>query len=294
MMAGKKMAHYDNDEFRNFIDQNTNRYEWICSWLLKHEISFSTIPTGKQKHIVVEFPKGNYDEKYRLKTVLAHYDRIKIGANDNSSCIWQLLHWILRLKENYGTEKAHNMYIIFTDGEELGVGTNSDWPGVLGIASFLKRSELATSDVFALDSCGRGDTLIVSSAGKSNGNLRMQRAFKDLYDRTIELAQHACNEHTLTMPTFYGDNAGCILVGIPAVAVTVLPREEAVKYMRSLQKFPNLYEKMMNHELTDEEQNALPETWQMMHTEDDCIENMSETSWHLMEKFLDALARMKS
>ena len=296
------MTHpYDNDEFRSFLKSDTNRHDWICNWLTEHDISHYTIPTGKQLHIVVEFPKENYDERYKLKTVLAHYDRICIGANDNSSCVWQILNWILRLKEEceknancQNAKLAHNLCIIFSDGEELGVGKTSEEPGVLGIASFINRSELKESDIFALDSCGRGDTLIVSSAGKTSGSLKMQDGFKDLYDRTIELARHTCGDNWLTMPTFYGDNAGCLLVGIPAVAVTVLPKDEAVKYMRSLQRFPKLYEKMMNHELTDEEQNALPLTWQMMHTKDDCIENLTDESWPLMEKFLEGLARMKS
>ena len=288
------MNPYDTEEFRNFLKSDCDRYGWICDWLNAHEIGFSTLPAGKQKLIAVEFSNGNYDENYRLKTILAHYDRIKIGANDNSSTVWLLLNWILRLKENYGTDKAHNMYIIFTDGEELGVGNSSENPGVLGTAAVLKNSELASGDVFALDSCGRGDTVVVSSAGRNNGSLKFQDEFKDLYDRTIETARHACDENWLTMPTFYGDNAGCILVGIPAVAVTVLPRNEAVKYMRSLQKFPDLYEKMMNHDLTEEERNALPPTWQMMHTDDDSIENLTSESWPLMFKFLDGLARMKS
>ena len=50
---------------------------------------------------------------------------------------------------------------------------------------------------------------------------------------------------------------------------------------------------MMNHILTDEEQKALPLTWQMMHTKDDCIENLTDESWPLMEKFLDGLARIR-
>ena len=288
-----EMKPYDTEEFRTFLAPETNRHDWICQWLTKHDIPHSTIPTGNQLHILVEFPKENYDERYKLKTVLAHYDRLCIGANDNSSCVYQILHWILRLKENYKKEKTHNLYIIFTDGEELGVGKSNEKPGVLGIASFLNRSELKESDVFAIDSCGRGDTLIVSSAGKENGTLKFKTRFKDLYDRAIELAKFSCGDDWLTMPTFYGDNAGCILVGIPSVAITVLPKEEAVKYMRSLQRFPNLYEKMMNHILTDEEQNTLPLTWQMMHTKADCIENLTDESWPLMEKVLDGLARIR-
>ncbi|MBQ1983601.1 MAG: hypothetical protein II232_03115 [Spirochaetaceae bacterium] len=44
----------------------------------------------------------------------------------------------------------------------------------------------------------------------------------------------------------------------------------------------------------EEVANILPETWKMMHTNQDSIENLTPESWLVMEKFLDSLANDKS
>ena len=44
----------------------------------------------------------------------------------------------------------------------------------------------------------------------------------------------------------YGDNAGFLACGIPAVALTVLPADEAAVYMRQLQKDRDFAQAVMN------------------------------------------------
>ena len=77
------MNPYNSSEFIEFTKPQTNRKEWICSFLEKHEINYAIIPTGNLNHIYVNFPKYCYQNGRKIKTLLAHYDRIGIGANDN-------------------------------------------------------------------------------------------------------------------------------------------------------------------------------------------------------------------
>ena len=46
---------------------------------------------------------------------------------------------------------------------------------------------------------------------------------------------------------------------------------------------------IIDDKLNDEEKKLLPITWRMMHTEEDNIENLTVTSWGIMQKFLDTL-----
>ena len=81
-------------------------------------------------------------------------------------------------------------------------------------------------------------------------------------------------------------------LGIPAVAITLLPKDEATLYMRELQKHNKIYQNILNRD--EEVSKILPETWKMMHTDQDSVENLTPESWLVMEKFLDSLANDKS
>ncbi|MGP1588202.1 MAG: M28 family peptidase [Treponemataceae bacterium] len=284
---------YDTLEFKEFLKPECDRLSWICNWLSRHEIEYAIIPTGKLRHVYLNFSRLCYDNSRIIKTVLVHYDRIGIGANDNSAAVYQVLHWAVRLNQtqNSKAKQPHNVRIIFTDGEELGLGTSKDDLGVLSLASLFKQKKIVNNDIFAIDSCGRGDTLVISTSGKNSGSIKFQHEFKEFYDRTIELAQYAVGRNWVTIPTSYGDNAGFILLGMRAIAISVLPHSEAGSYMRSLQKNPSLKSDISNHKISNSQKNAIPPTWLMMHTPLDCFENLTSESWYLMESFLTALEK---
>jgi hypothetical protein len=122
---------------------------------------------------------------------------------------------------------AHNIRIFFTDGEEA-AGTQ----GIAGQGSFalgegLRKLKITDDDVFVFDACGRGDTLVVSTAGIERSGA-FGRRLADLNERTVSLARAVAPESWLRLPTPYSDNAGFLASGIASQVITVLPRGEAI------------------------------------------------------------------
>ena len=94
-------------------------------------------------------------------------------------------------------------------------------------------------------------------------------------------------------------NAGFLANGIPAVALTVLPSDEATLYLRNLQRDKNFERLVMTHNVTSgaadkaEElvlTEKLPLTWRMMHTPLDAEESLTKESFTMVARFLDNLA----
>ena len=279
-------------EFIDFIDLNCNRKEFIQSFLQKNGIDSPIISINGKNHIYVNFSKKQYNPRYKIKTVIAHYDRapFSYGANDNSVAVFCLMNWAVELSKS---NVAHNVRLIFTDGEELGFNPEAkSFQGALGIAAIFKRLGITKDDVYTIDSCGRGEVLVISSTGKDSASKELANRFKVLYENTIQLAKKTCKESWITIPVPYGDNAGFMALGIPAVAITLLPKDEATSYMRELQKHNKIFQNILNRD--EEVSNILPETWKMMHTDQDSVENLTPESWLVMEKFLDSLANDKS
>ena len=232
--------------------------------------------------------------------MLVHYDRVENtpGANDNSAAVCQVLLWA---KKIYNSPTVHNLRIIFTDGEELGCTKDQ---GAYGIASLYKKLGISQDEVFVLDGCGRGDVLVVSTAGKNlkiKGNY--QSAFDALYNKAISLAAKTSPNKWITIPVPYGDNAGFIACGIPAVAITVLPAEEATVYKRQLQKEKTFSRTVLDRKVGTKfpekaknlmEKEKLPWTWRSMHTKYDDIPILSQKAFILMDRFLDNLADSKT
>ena len=287
-------------EFAEFLKPNCNRFEYLKSWITKLEIPFTVLPIESKNHIFINFPKSCYSPLFKTKTLLVHYDRVENtpGANDNSAAVCQVLLWA---KKIYNSPTVHNLRIIFTDGEELGCTKDQ---GAYGIASLYKKLGISQDEVFVLDGCGRGDVLVVSTAGKNlkiKGNY--QSAFEALYNKAISLATKTSPNKWITIPVPYGDNAGFIACGIPAVAITVLPAEEATVYMRQLQKEKTFSRTVLDRKVGTKfsekaknlmEKEKLPWTWRSMHTSYDDIPILSQEAFILMDRFLDNLADSKT
>lgn len=288
------------EEFARFLEPNCNRFEYLKSWITKLEIPFTVLPIESKNHIFINFPKSCYSPLFKTKTLLVHYDRVENtpGANDNSAAVCQVLLWT---KKVLNSPLIHNLRIIFTDGEELGCTKEQ---GAYGIASLYKKLGINQDEVFVLDGCGRGDVLVVSTAGKSlKINKNFQATFEALYNKAISLATKTSPKNWITIPVPYGDNAGFIACGIPAVAITVLPSEEATTYMRQLQKeksfSKSVLDRKVGKESTDKVENLqinekLPWTWRCMHTEYDNISILTQEAFVLMDRFLDNLAESKT
>lgn len=281
-----------SDDFKNFISQGIDRKDFLCNMLKKKDISYSIIPLDGKFHIYINFPKSDYNPTFKIKTLLVHYDRFGTspGANDNSAAVFQLINWIEH--QNF---YQHNMRIIFTDGEELSglpSGGSNLVQGSFALAELFKRLNLTSDDIYVLDCTGRGEVLVISTAGKDiDASFSFRRNFDSLYERAIRIAKAAANESWITAPVPYGDNAGFIANGIPAVLITVLPKDEATEYLRDLQKKRSLKKEIMDH--TDENSYE-PETWRRLHSQFDDITSLNFEAFNLMEKFLNTLAKEKT
>lgn len=212
-----------NSKLPAFTDISCNRKDYLKHWLTEESIPFIEIPIGQRIHIQIQFPLSQYNPQFKMKTVIAHYDRAENtpGANDNSAAIYQIITWVKQLLYSPG---FHNTKVIFTDGEEIGRseegGATSQ--GAYALASLLKKSGQNTGDVYVLDGCGRGDVIAVSTTGKNNkGNAQFNKSFNQLFQRACEMAQKASGGHWVALPVPYSDNAGFIANGIPSVAITV-------------------------------------------------------------------------
>lgn len=279
-------------EFNEFIAEQTDRCAFLVKWLKDHDIKCSIIPIDNSRHIYINFPQNCYDPMFKTKTVLVHYDRVpnSPGANDNSAAVFQMLYFLERLKSFRG---EHNMRVFITDGEELGSEGGISEQGAFGIASRFKKLGIVNDDVFVIDTCGRGDVLVISSTGhKCAGSANFKKRFDDLYERTVDLVKYVSPGKWVTIPVPYSDNAAFIASGIPAVALTVLPKEEATALMRTLQR-NRLFEKdLLDHRIQNTD--LLPMTWRFMHTPFDAPESLTEDAFVLMAKFLDSLAKSRT
>lgn len=279
-------------DFADFIAPDADRRRFIAEKLESLGIDYAFIPMEDSVHIYVKFPPSAYDPTFRIKTILVHYDRAENspGANDNSAAIFQVFELLKKLKNFKG---AHNMRIFFTDGEEMGALGGVADQGAFGIASRFKKLGIVNDDVFAVDSTGVGDVLVVSTTGtKAPGSVAFKKRFYDLYERTISLAKQVSPQKWVTCPVTYSDNAAFIASGIPAVAVTVLPKEEVSALMRRVQRDKNFEKALLDHSLPSTD--LLPITWRYMHTPFDTAETLTAEAFALMEKFLLALAENKT
>ena len=92
-----------------------------------------------------------------------------------------------------------------------------------------------------------------------------------LENKAQRIIRTAGNGKWFCLPCNYSDNASFIAQGIPAVAITILPSSE----------------------VSDVLKNQTPKTWKNLHTQNDNIENLWESSFSLSMKIFDLLAQQK-
>jgi hypothetical protein len=283
--------------FSEFTSDMCNRGQFIIDYLMAHGIIPSIINLASSRHIFVKFDSACYNPLFKLKTVLAHYDRApgSPGANDNSAAVFQLLDWVQRLKSD---PRAHNVRVIFTDGEELGAtdgaaGGGVAGQGAFGIASRYKALGITSDDVYVFDCCGRGDVPVLSKAGLSvSKSALFNMRLNDLHIRAQELLKTVSPQNWMTLPVPYSDNAGFLACGIPAVAITLLPSSEATQYLYDLRRSKALAAAVMHS--GNEINECLPATWQLLHTPGDNDASLTPKSFTLMARLLDLLAEKRA
>ena len=263
--------------FNDFISPTCDRARFIQDYLKAGGIDSTIIPLEGKNHIYVKFPKNQYNPMFRIKTVIAHYDRIGIGANDNSAAVFCLMEWAKSCAVPEPVEgphmiQPHNIRLIFTDGEELGEGGITE-QGAFPLAQTFRKLGITNDDVYVFDCMGRGDVPILAQA-KIAPNVPTQflTKYSQLEERTKKILQTCSNGKWFTLPVNYSDNASFIANGIPAVAVTMLPSEEVQQVI----------------------QGQTPKTWQNLHTPQDNLESLNPGSFELFFNIINELARQKT
>lgn len=107
-------------DLKTFLKPDINRETFITSWLAARGLSHTVVPLFGKRHIYVKFRSESYDPRFRMKTLIAHYDRAANtpGANDNSAACFQLMLFAEKLrKRETETVRPHNIKILFSDGE---------------------------------------------------------------------------------------------------------------------------------------------------------------------------------
>lgn len=290
------------EDFKQFISPDCDRLSFICEWLENRGVKTVVMPIEGKNHVYVVFPQSCYNGMFKIKTVVAHYDRFEgsPGANDNSSSVWCLMNWAVQLNE---ADFSHNVRLIFTDGEELGNGGKDFSIGAQGafaLAGVFKRLGITDDDVFVFDCVGRGEIPVLQkSVLPLKTPAKMKKNFNSLYERTQKLLKAGGKNNWVILPVGYSDNAGFLANGICAVAVTFLPREEASKYMYDLALVKGLESYVTNHTVPDgktmaEMEDLLPLSWRLLHTDGDNLDSLTEESFVIMERILSLISDMKT
>ena len=263
--------------FQEFITPDCDRAAFIQNYMNSAGLEAPILQMEGKNHIYVKFPQNQYNPMFRIKTVIAHYDRIGIGANDNSAAVFCLMQWAAELAKKYGSwanpsgTNFHNIRLIFTDGEELGSGGVSE-QGAFILAKVFKRLGILNDDIFVFDCMGRGNIPVICknpfSPSVSESFIKKQN---ELEKSAVSILSSAAG-HYFVLPASYSDNAGFIANGIPAVQITMLPSPEIESYVRFGEK---------------------PLTWQYFHTPKDNLLNLTPESFQITAAILNVLAAYK-
>lgn len=289
------------EEYEKYLAPETDRLSFLRDYLALRGVETSVIPLDGKKHLYVNFPSSSYNPRFKIKTLISHYDIVSgsPGANDNSSANFALADFAVKVKALALKGKVLNIRMFFTDGEELGEGGVSS-QGAFALAELFKKLGIVNDDVFVFDSVGRGTVPVLARAGldfllQGRKNKDFSKRFAALFERTQNILREVSPKKWMTLPVPYSDNAGFLACGIPSVALTMLPEKEATDYCLELMKDKNLEKTVMNAKL---ENNAdfefkyrekMPVTWRLFHTEYDNFLSLTPESFGVMEKILEKL-----
>lgn len=257
----------NSQTFQSFLSPSCNRQQFIQSFLNSHNLDAPIISLEGKNHIYVKFSQSQYNPMFKIKTVIAHYDRVNgsPGANDNSAAVFTLLQWAVKLSKE---KSFHNIRLIFTDGEELGSGGIAS-QGAFPLASTFRKLGITNDDIFVFDCMGRGDVpIIAQTTFPKSASSSFIKKYNDLELYAQKVIQNATGGKWFSLPCNYSDNASFIANGIPAVTITMLPSSEVTEVL----------------------QGCIPYTWSLLHTPQDNFESLTPQSFELMNKILLTLS----
>ncbi len=267
--------------FKEFIAPDCDRATFIQNYLKSAGLEAPVLQMEGKNHIYVKFPQAQYNPTFRIKTVIAHYDRFpgSPGANDNSAAVFCLMEWAAKLAKSAvvstssPTAQFHNIRLIFTDGEELGAAGGVAEQGAFPLAQVFRRLGITNDDIFVFDCMGRGDVPVLTQTVLPHKTpAGFVKSFTALEQRAAALLQASAKGRWFSLPCNYSDNASFIANGIPAVAITLLPSQEITAATRG----------------------QIPETWQLLHTAGDNLASLNPQSFEIFHSILNNLAALKT
>lgn len=268
--------------FSAFLALDADRHEILLSALSDSGCEAKSQDIAGARFITV-FPQ-KLDRNYRVKFISAHYDRVPgtVGALDNSAACYQLWRFICSGDEKFNT------ICLFTDMEEI-QGDDLTRQG-----SFLYGTELDArlkkqSVFLSLDITGRGDTLILSKAAEKLMGEQSSRAFtaRKSLELSEEIFTHLSSVldcRQLEIP--FGEDLGFMLASLPAMCMTVLPKEEADDLENS-QLLPPWASLRKPGSKT-------PATWKYLHSPDDTPRLYTKSAFELMDRVLKRLGAWRA
>lgn len=280
-------------EASRFLKLDAERLILLASMCAARSLPYHVIKTGRARHLLVKVGKG------RPRLVLAaHYDRApgSPGVLDNSCACLQLLELAARLGSGaaMGGEAA---LVIFTDAEELLGSGAVESQGAYGLAAALRavrrgrgRGDPSPLPVLVLDVTGRGDQLLISSAPRELlrrgelGDSSLAAGHEALVGLALRGASRARLAQPMSLRLPWSDDLGLILGGVPALAVSLLPRAEAEAYREGLGLLP-----VSGPPDREGLGLAWPPSWARLHGPGDSEELAEGSSFELMSRFLEAV-----
>lgn len=241
----------------------------LAGLLAARSLRYSIVKTGEARHILLRLGKA----KPRLAFV-AHYDRVagSPGALDNSCACLQLVEFAAR---KTASSRELPCLIAFTDAEEAPGSGDASTQGAYALARKLKAAagDGEALAAIVLDVTGRGGRLLLSTSPAAllaRTGLSLSSAATG-HSSLVGLAKRAAAAAGIGSPLEaalpWSDDLGLTLGGLPALALSLLPEEEAL--MLAAGKRPPL--------------------WDILHTEADSPGLAEEGAFALMSAFLDAL-----
>jgi len=283
-----------------FISPDANRFAILKELLEKAALGYTVLDAAGSRHFIVSPPppRGRLSRllEGRPSTILvAHYDRAEgsPGANDNSAGVFILLQTAKKLARN----NVNNWSIIFTDKEELKTGEGLREQGSYALAEGLKNTRMENSRIFCFDTCGSGDTLVVSATlesliRKEGSGEKLRGSMLELRRLALETAHNIKLTKTLLAPTPFSDDAGFFRAGLAAQTITMLPSGECKELLSELKKNKEYADLLINAAFR---QNAIPyfipETWRSLNSPDDTHQRLTPEHFRTVVSFAEALCR---
>jgi len=271
-------------DFLRFVSAEADRLVALAGMLASRRLEYNVLPLAGRRHLFVR-PGGG---PVRI-IFAAHYDRFpgSPGVLDNACACLQLADLGARLSQ---AGLGRGIALLFTDGEEAPSAEGPLSQGSYALARGLRQALGGEAPpVLVLDVTGRGDRLILSTASAGlaeRGRLARSKAVEASVDeeakralpaeglyRLYALCDAASRRASIEPPARlllpWSDDLGFTLGGLPAVALSLLPRAEAEALAYG---------------------GPSPETWGYLHSVNDGTALAEAQAFTLMSSFLDALA----